>query len=105
MFQAPVRVDANATFVPAGEYSGRVSAAGCVTSRCASPPAAPTVQMSPPDTNAISRPSGEIAGSLNDGRAVCAIVPFPATKAQQTSTQTSERRRTSDMADTSLQLD
>src|SRR5580704_8050806 len=105
MFPAPVRVETNASFVPSGEYSGRDSVAGCVTSRCASPPAAATVQMSPPDTNAISRPSGEIAGSLNDGSAVCAIVPFPASKAQQTSTQRSKRRRTSDMADTSLQLD
>src|SRR5215211_1360224 len=35
-------------------------------SRRASPPAAATVQTSPPDTNAISRRSGEMAGSDND---------------------------------------
>ena len=35
----------------------------------ASPPDAGTVQMSPPETNAISRWSGAIAGSENAGRA------------------------------------
>src|SRR5580704_5670373 len=105
MFPAPVRVETNASLLPSGEYSGRDSVAGCVTSRCASPPAAATVQISPPETNAISRPSGEIAGSLNEGSVVCAIAPVPATETQKTSKQRSKRRRTSDMADTSLQLE
>ena len=34
------------------------------TSSRASPPLAPTAQMSPPETNAISALSGEIAGSV-----------------------------------------
>src|ERR1700722_9750492 len=104
MLPAPVRVETNASFVPSGEYSGLDSVAGFVTRRCASPPADGTVQISPPDANAISFPSGDIAGSLNEGKAACAIAPFPASKAQQTRTQRSERRRTSGMTDTSLQL-
>jgi hypothetical protein len=37
------------------------------TSSRASPPAAGTVQMSPPETNAISLPSGAMAGSAEHG--------------------------------------
>src|SRR6478736_1199634 len=63
MSPLPVRVDMNASLVPSGEYSGRESYAGCDTSRRASPPVAGTVQMSPPETNAISRRSGDNDGS------------------------------------------
>src|SRR5260370_396651 len=64
---APVRVDWNASRVPSGEYSGRDSSAGSEINRCASPPFADTVQISPPDANAISLPSGESAGLAKDG--------------------------------------
>src|ERR1700735_1525319 len=104
MSPLPVLVETNASFVPSGEYSGRDSVAGSVTSRCASTPAAPTVQISPPDTNAISCPSGEIAGSLNDGSAACAITPCPTDRTPKTSAPRSERRRPCDMADTSFNL-
>src|SRR5438874_7442883 len=67
MSPLPVRVDTNANRLPSGEYSGFDSVAGCDTSRCASPPAAGTVQMSPPDENAISEPSGESDGSVKYG--------------------------------------
>src|SRR5581483_11440063 len=66
----PARFDMNASRLPSGEYIGRDSFAGCDTSKCASPPVAGTIQISPPETNAISWPSGEIAGSANDGRGV-----------------------------------
>jgi hypothetical protein len=39
----------------------------------ATPPDDGTVQMSPPDTNAIVDPSGEIAGSAYAGRGVMAL--------------------------------
>src|SRR5471032_2117377 len=70
MSPLPVRVDVNASILPSGEYIGRASVAGSATSSRASPPAAGTVQMSPPETNATSRPSGEIPGSVSAG--VCA---------------------------------
>ncbi len=45
----------------------RDSFAGCDTSNRASPPPVGTAQMSPPDENAISDRSGEIAGSVKYG--------------------------------------
>src|SRR5579871_4557866 len=66
MSPPPVRVETNASLLPSGENSGRDSAAGCDTTRCASPPAAGTVQMSPPETKAISERSGERAGSKKE---------------------------------------
>ena len=51
---------------PSGEYKGRDSVAGCETNSRASPPAVGTVQMSPPETTAISRPSGEMPGSAKE---------------------------------------
>src|SRR5262245_4869645 len=67
MSPAPVRVDVKARRLPSGENNGRDSVAGCETSRRASPPAVGTSQMSPPLTNAIVAPSGEMPGSANDG--------------------------------------
>src|ERR1700733_6867281 len=93
MFPAPVRVETKASFVPSGEYIGRDSVAGFVTSRCASPPVAATVQMSPPEANAISLPSGEIAGSLNDGNAVCPTTLFPASNIKKTRAHRRDLRR------------
>ena len=52
---------------PSGEYRGRDSWAEWPTRRCASPPAAGTIQMSPPETNAISAPSGLGAGCAKVG--------------------------------------
>src|SRR5438105_3963493 len=66
----PVRVDVNASCLPSGEYSGRDSVAPCDTRSRASPPVRGTSQMSPPLTNAIVDPSGEMPGSASDGRAV-----------------------------------
>jgi hypothetical protein len=63
----PVRVEVNASCEPSGEYSGRDSVAGCDTNKCACPPPAATVQISPPETNAISERSGESAGCVIDG--------------------------------------
>src|SRR5207237_1032057 len=57
----------NASVFPSGEYNGRDSFAPLDTSRCATPPLAGTVQISPPLTNATSPPSVDIAGSANDG--------------------------------------
>src|SRR6185503_5492412 len=68
MSPPPVRVELNARRLPSGENSGRDSVAGCETSRRAVPPAAGTVQMSPPETKAISLPSGEMPGSAKAGR-------------------------------------
>src|SRR4030095_1946792 len=67
MSPLPVRADPKANLRPSGENSGRDSVAGCETIRGASPPAATTVQMSPPETKAISEPSGESAGSVKYG--------------------------------------
>src|ERR1051326_1750816 len=75
MAPLPVRVETNASRFPSGEYNGFVSVAGCETSRCASPPAEGTVQMSPPEENAISEPSGESAGSVKYGWDGCAEAP------------------------------
>src|SRR6185369_6452727 len=69
----PVRDEMNASCRPSGEYSGRASFAGCDTSSDATPPVAGTVQISPPETNAISFRSGESDGSVKYGRA-CAKV-------------------------------
>ena len=63
MSPPPVRVETNASFVLSGENTGWVSLAAFETRSRASPPAAGTVQMSPPDTKAISLPSGAIPGS------------------------------------------
>src|SRR5581483_1751339 len=63
MSPLPVRVETNASRLPSGEYIGFDSVAGCDTRIRAWPPLAGTVQISPPDTNAISDPSGEGHGS------------------------------------------
>src|ERR1035437_838844 len=68
----PVRVEMKASRVPSGDQSGRLSVAGCETSSRASPPANGTVQMSPPETKAISLWSGERLGSAIEGVAVTA---------------------------------
>ena len=87
MSPPPVRVETNASSRPSGENSGRRSLAGSATSSRASPPLAGTVQMSPPDVNAISRPSGEMPGSANaylgaaEGGGVCAESNRPAAPA------------------------
>ncbi len=49
--------------------------AGFDTRRRASPPAAGTVQMSPPEAKAISERSGAMAGSVKSGRGAgaCAV--------------------------------
>jgi hypothetical protein len=48
------------------------------------PPAAGTVQMSPPETKAISRRSGEIAGSVKYGAGfVCAATEKAVKKTKQ----------------------
>src|SRR6266536_674676 len=67
MSPLPVRVDMNASDLPSGEKSGRDSLAGFATSNRASPPVDGTVQISPPETNAIVFPSGERDGSENGG--------------------------------------
>jgi hypothetical protein len=59
----PVRLDVKAIALLSGEYTGRNSVDGPVMSSRASPPFAGTVQISPPDTKAISVPSGEMEGS------------------------------------------
>ncbi len=55
--------------VPSGEKSGRASFAECATRMRAAPPDEGTVHTSPPETKAISAPSGEIPGSASDGSA------------------------------------
>src|SRR5260370_41103154 len=67
MSPLPVRVETNASDLPSGEKSGRDSVAGFATSNRASPPVDGTVQISPPETNAIVFPSGERDGSENGG--------------------------------------
>src|ERR1700761_6296508 len=74
MSPPPVRVEMNASFFPSGEYKGRDSSAGLEMSRRASPPSEGTVQMSPPEANAISLPSGEIAGVAREGLDDCATL-------------------------------
>src|ERR1700743_2176655 len=74
MSPAPARVEMNASFFPSGEYKGRDSLAGFEISRRASPPSAGAVQMSPPEANAISLPSGEIAGVAREGLDDCATL-------------------------------
>src|SRR5271155_2266502 len=69
MSPLPVRVETNARRLPSGEYNGRDSVAGFETSKRAAPPLTGTVQISPPETNAISVLSGEMAGSEKYGRA------------------------------------
>src|SRR6185369_5047597 len=68
MSPLPVRDEMNASCRPSGEYNGRASFAGCDTSSDATPPTAGTVQISPPETNAISLRSGESDGSVKYGR-------------------------------------
>src|SRR3954451_1456288 len=80
MSPPPVRVETNASFVPSGEYIGRVSSAGCETRSLASPPFDGATQMSPPETKAISGRVGHCAGSVRYG------VPANADKAQRNST-------------------
>ena len=77
----PARLEVNASALPSGDHRGRLSVAGSLTKRCASPPAAGTLQMSPPETKAISRPSGDREGSPSEGAARAA----PAITAQATS--------------------
>src|SRR5947208_820056 len=67
MSPLPVRAEVKASRLPSGEYRGRDSFAGCEMRSRASPPRAGTSQMSPPLTNAIVDPSGEMPGSPNDG--------------------------------------
>src|SRR4029078_9513312 len=62
-----------ASCFPSGEYIGRDSVAACETSSAATPPVDGTVQMSPPETNAISLRSGESDGSEKYGRCADAI--------------------------------
>jgi hypothetical protein len=62
MSPLPLRVETNASCLPSGDQTGRDSFAGFDTSSRASPPANGTVQMSPPETKAIS-PEGEMDGS------------------------------------------
>src|SRR6185437_601641 len=71
MSPPPVRVDMKASLLPSGEYKGRDSSAGLEISRRASPPSEGTVQMSPPEANAISLPSGEMAGVAREGLEDC----------------------------------
>src|SRR6185369_12280840 len=81
MSPLPVRDEMNASCRPSGEYSGRASFAGCETSNDATPPAAGTVQISPPETNAISLRSGESDGSVKYGRGSArAVVTLPTIK-------------------------
>src|SRR5690349_24135995 len=63
MSPPPLRVDMNASRRPSGENNGRRSVASCETSKRASPPVDGTDQISPPETNAISEPSGDTPGS------------------------------------------
>src|SRR3982750_224061 len=67
MSPPPVRVEMKARRRPSGEYPGRDSFAGFETRSRATPPDEGTVQMSPPEANAISEWSGEIPGSANVG--------------------------------------
>src|SRR6187399_469157 len=99
MSPPPVRSDWKANTLPSGEYRGRDSLAACDTSSRASPPAIGTDQMSPPEPNAISERSGEIAGSVKYGRGsteggdVCWTGAVDALTVQQT-TASRLRRRT-----------
>src|SRR4051794_25223845 len=67
----------NASCCPSGEYSGRASLAECDTSSDATPPVAGTVQISPPETNAISLRSGESDGSVKYGRGSAKAIDEP----------------------------
>jgi hypothetical protein len=69
-----------ASCFPSGEYKGRDSSAGFEISRRASPPSAGTVQISPPEANAISLPSGEMAGVAKEGFEDCAKAAVEKTK-------------------------
>src|SRR5690606_36135086 len=69
MSPLPVRSETKARKRPSGEKRGRDSVAGCETRSRATPPDAGTLQTSPPETNAISLPSGEMPGSEKEGRA------------------------------------
>src|SRR6185437_769691 len=60
----PVRCDSNASHLPSGEYIGCAFVAGSAISRCAAPPCAATVQIAPPEANAIVAPSGDSAGCV-----------------------------------------
>src|SRR5690606_2134145 len=64
-----VRVLPNATRLPSGAHIGRDSVAGWATNKCAAPPVAGTIQMSPPATNNNSLLSGDSEGSDNAARA------------------------------------
>src|SRR6185503_2971585 len=68
MSPPPVRFEMKASLRPSGEKIGRDSLAGLDTSKRASPPLAETVQISPPETKAISARSGDNAGSAKLGR-------------------------------------
>src|ERR1700761_3559036 len=97
MSPPPVRVDMKASGVPAGEYRGRDSSAGSEISKCASPPDAGTVQMSPPETNAISLLSGDNEGWASDGRDSGVFCEFAGTetpRASKNATDTEKEMRT-----------
>src|SRR5437660_10370412 len=81
MSPLPVRAELKASFRPSGEYNGRDSLAGWDTSKRASPPLAGTVQISPPETNAISAPSGDNAGSVKYGCGAACPDAFAETRA------------------------
>src|SRR5687767_7462102 len=70
MSPPPVLVETNASRRPSGEKRGRDSVAGCETSNRATPPVIGTVQISPPDTKAISVRSGDMPGSATDATGV-----------------------------------
>src|SRR5262245_61627044 len=93
MSPPPVRVETKASASPDGENRGRDSVAGCDTSRRASPPPAGTLQRSPPDANAISRPSGEMPGSAKTGPPAGDWVEELAAKAATSRTVARARRR------------
>src|SRR5579862_2806306 len=78
MSPLPVRCETKASCLPSGEYNGRDSVAECETNSRASPPAAGAVQISPPETNAISERSGEMHGSAKEGLASMAGASFSA---------------------------
>ena len=81
MLAVPPRLETKASRAPSGEKIGRDSVAGSDTSSWAVPPWVGTVQMSPPETKAISDPSGDSEGSPREGadQAAPAIAPLAST--------------------------
>ncbi len=98
----------NASFVPSGEYKGRDSSAGSDTSKCASPPVDATVHRSLPLTNAISFPSGDIAGCDNDGRdagVFCALARKGSERNGSTTATARSETRTENLNDRDVSTD